>query len=177
MIHPEKSVTATVSSSRSMLESHDSSRTPMPASTRIYVTGRIHPTVRVPMREIALSNTTACNGRSEANEAVRVYDCSGPWGDPAFTGTVEQGLPPLRRDWILARRDVETYDGRPVMPIDNGYLNDQDAEYASQLRKSFVNRARAPPTETRCRHLAQKTYAHAPRGRHPCGSWRSAWAA
>jgi phosphomethylpyrimidine synthase len=136
MIHPEKSVTATVSSSRSMLESHDSSRTPMPASTRIYVTGRIHPTVRVPMREIALSNTTACNGRSEANEAVRVYDCSGPWGDPAFTGTVEQGLPPLRRDWILARRDVETYDGRPVMPIDNGYLNDQDAEYASQSARS-----------------------------------------
>ncbi len=44
---------------------------------------------------------------------MRVYDCSGPWGDPAFTGTVEQGLPALRREWILARGDVEVYDGRP----------------------------------------------------------------
>ncbi|MCX6868533.1 MAG: phosphomethylpyrimidine synthase ThiC [Verrucomicrobia bacterium] len=108
----------------------------MPASTRIYVTGRIHPTVRVPMREIALSNTTACNGRSEVNAAVRVYDCAGPWGDPAFTGSVEHGLPALRRDWILARGDVEAYTGRPVMPQDNGYLSDQHAAYASQSETS-----------------------------------------
>jgi phosphomethylpyrimidine synthase len=55
-----------------------------------------------------------------------------PWGDPAFTGTVEEGLPALRRDWILARNDVEAYDGRPVQPQDNGYLTEKHAEYASQ---------------------------------------------
>ncbi len=38
---------------------------------------------------------------------MRVYDCSGPWGDPAFAGNVEHGLPPLRAKWILARGDVE----------------------------------------------------------------------
>jgi phosphomethylpyrimidine synthase len=52
--------------------------------------------VRVPMREIALSPTRTINGELEENEPVRVYDCSGPWGDPDFAGDVEQGLPELR---------------------------------------------------------------------------------
>jgi phosphomethylpyrimidine synthase len=121
----------------------DDSRAPLPASTRVYLEGKIHPTVRVPMREIALSDTKSFNGRIEKNQAVRVYDCSGPWGDPAFTGTVEQGLPALRRDWILARNDVEAYEGRPVKPQDNGYLTEKHAEFASQSEKS--NRLREFP--------------------------------
>jgi phosphomethylpyrimidine synthase len=72
------------------------------------------------MREIELSPTNGVNGRVEINDPVRVYDCSGPWGDPAFEGTVEQGLPQLRREWILKRGDVEEYEGRPVQPIDDG---------------------------------------------------------
>jgi len=67
----------------------------------------LHPDVRVPMREIELTPTKSFNGQIEANEPVRVYDCSGPWGDPNFKGNVEQGLPALRRDWILKRGDVE----------------------------------------------------------------------
>src|SRR5262249_57046642 len=38
-------------------------------------------------------------------------DCSGPWGDPNFKGNVTQGLPALRRNWILARGDVEEIAG------------------------------------------------------------------
>ena len=33
-----------------------------------------------------------------------------------FNGTSEEGLPALRRDWILKRGDVEEYDGREVKP-------------------------------------------------------------
>jgi phosphomethylpyrimidine synthase len=102
-----------------------SSREPLPASRRIYVRGALHRDVLVPMRAIELSPTKGVNGRIEVNEPVRVYDTSGPWGDPAFTGTVEQGLPPLRRPWILARGDVEEYEGRPVRPIDDGYLSEK----------------------------------------------------
>jgi phosphomethylpyrimidine synthase len=83
------------------------------------------------MREIALSDTRSLNGRVEANAAVRVYDCAGPWGDPAFTGTPEQGLPPLRHPWIVARGDVVTCGGRPVQPRDNGYLSATHAAAAS----------------------------------------------
>ncbi|MCP5519321.1 MAG: phosphomethylpyrimidine synthase ThiC [Verrucomicrobiales bacterium] len=99
------------------------SRDPLPKSRRVYVAGRQHPDLRVPMREIELSPTRTLSGELQPNEPVRVYDCAGPWGDPAFTGTVEKGLPPLRRTWILARGDVEEYAGRTVQPVDNGYLS------------------------------------------------------
>src|SRR5262249_31359960 len=68
------------------------------------------------MREITLSPTKSSHGRAEHNEPVRVYDCSGPWGDPGFTGNVEQGLPRLRHEWIRARGDVEEY----AVPQNNG---------------------------------------------------------
>jgi phosphomethylpyrimidine synthase len=80
---------------------------PLPQSTKVYVPGRIHPSVQVPFREIQLNPTKQFNGRVEANAPMRVYDCSGPWGDASFQGDVEHGLPPLRRSWIRARGDVE----------------------------------------------------------------------
>ncbi len=115
---------------------HDASLSQLPASTRIYVQGQLHQSVKVPMREIALSDTKSFNGRIEKNDSVRVYDCSGPWGDPAFTGTSEKGLPPLRRDWMLARNDVEEYQGREVQPQDNGYLTEKHAEFASKSERA-----------------------------------------
>ena len=54
------------------------------------------------MREIELTPTKSYTGAIEANEPVRVYDCCGPWGDPSFKGNVEEGLPALRREWILS---------------------------------------------------------------------------
>src|SRR5690349_5080352 len=100
-------------------EPHSSEQ--LPASRKVYVEGRIHPDVHVPMREIELTPTKSFNGEIEVNEPVRVYDCSGPWGDPAFTGTSEQGLPALRDKWIRDRGDVEEIAGREVKPQDNGY--------------------------------------------------------
>ncbi len=120
----------------SIPESHDASRAQLPASTRIYLEGKIYPEIRVPMREISLADTKSFNGRIEKNAPVRVYDCSGPWGDPTFTGTSDQGLPALRREWILARGDVEEYAGREVQPQDNGYLTEKHAEFASQSERS-----------------------------------------
>ncbi len=84
---------------------------PLPNSSKVYVPGKIHPDVRVPFREIKLSPTKSLSGRVEVNEPLRVYDCAGPWGDAEFKGDVEQGLPTLRRAWIVARGDVE--EGKP----------------------------------------------------------------
>jgi phosphomethylpyrimidine synthase len=105
--------------SKESFEPHSSDQ--LPNSKKVYVAGQIHAEVRVPMREITLAPTKSFDGRTEANEPVRVYDTSGPWGDPAFTGTVQAGLPALRREWILRRDDVEEYEGRVVKPQDNGY--------------------------------------------------------
>src|SRR5262249_32930287 len=81
---------------------------------RVYVKGSLH-SVRVPLREIHLKPSKLPNGAIASNEPVRVYDCSGPWGDPAFTGTVQEGLPALRKDWILSRGDVEEVSA-PAFP-------------------------------------------------------------
>ncbi len=92
------------------------SREPLPNSRRIHSLGKLHPDVRVPFREIELAPTRNLKGEPEPNAPIRVYDCSGPWGDPAFTGTVEEGLPRIRRPWIDARGDVETTESsyRPI---------------------------------------------------------------
>ena len=108
----------------------------LPRSKKIYVAGQLHPDVRVPMREIELTPTKSYTGAIEPNEPVRVYDCSGPWGDPGFNGNSEEGLPALRRDWILKRGDVAEHDGRDVKPQDNGYLSGKHAEFASQAEKN-----------------------------------------
>ncbi|MDI7862078.1 phosphomethylpyrimidine synthase ThiC [Rhizobiaceae bacterium n13] len=87
----------------------------LPASRKIHVPGQIHPDIRVPMREIALHPTAG-------EPPVTVYDSSGPYTDPAHAVSIESGLPQLRRSWIVARGDVEAYDGRHVKPEDNGFV-------------------------------------------------------
>ncbi|ECK9580779.1 phosphomethylpyrimidine synthase ThiC [Salmonella enterica subsp. enterica serovar Apeyeme] len=89
--------------------------TAFPNSKRIYVTGSQHD-IRVPMREIQLSPTliggSKENPQFEENEAVPVYDTSGPYGDPEVAINVQQGLAKLRQPWIDARADVETLSDR-----------------------------------------------------------------
>ncbi len=86
---------------------NDPSNLSYPGSRRIYVPGRLYPDVRVPMREIILGDTLLPDGTAHPNDPVRVYDCSGPWGDAAYEGTAEEGLPSLRAAWIRARGDVK----------------------------------------------------------------------
>ncbi len=59
------------------------------------------------MREVEQEDSLFPDGSTEPNAPVRLYDCSGPWGDENFCGDVEQGIPPLRREWIEARGDVQ----------------------------------------------------------------------
>ena len=115
-------------------EPHSSEQ--LPASKKVFVVGAIHADVRVPMREITVTETKSYTGAVTPNDPVRVYDCSGPWGDPAFTDTSEQGLPALRAKWIRERGDVEEIDGREVKPQDDGYLSGKHAEYASKAEKN-----------------------------------------
>jgi phosphomethylpyrimidine synthase len=110
-------------------EPHSESKFQFPSSARIYVEGS-SPDIRVPMREVHLNVTRGVNGSVEENPPVRVYDPSGPWGDPNATCSVHDGLPALRREWIIARGDIEEYDGRDVLPQDDGYLTEGAREYA-----------------------------------------------
>jgi phosphomethylpyrimidine synthase len=95
------------------------------------VNGKLHPNIRVPFREISLAATKTMSGEIEVNEPVRVYDTSGPWGDPDFHGDVTRGLPPVRAEWIRDRGDAEEIEGRAVSPQDNGYLSEAHAASAN----------------------------------------------
>jgi phosphomethylpyrimidine synthase len=99
----------------SKLEFKDSAYldTAFPASERIYIQGRTHPSVRVPLREISLKD----------DSRQRVYDTRGPWGDPGQTCNPRNGIAALRLPWILERNDTVAYQGREVKPEDNGYLS------------------------------------------------------
>ena len=101
----------------------------MPNSRKVYVPGQLHPEISVPFREISLAPTKTMSGEIEVNEPVRVYDTSGPWGDADQHVDVTEGLPALRAKWIRDRGDVEETDGRPVKPIDDGYLSVKHARF------------------------------------------------
>src|SRR3954470_4240211 len=115
--------------------------TPLPNSRKIYLPGSLHPDLRVPFREISLAPTKTVSGQIEVNEPVRVYDTSGPWGDEvvATTLNVENGLPPLRAEWIRARGDIEEIEGRAVTPIDDGYLSEKHAASAEERKRPTPN--------------------------------------
>ncbi len=85
-------------------------REPLSGSRKVYVTAEHSQDIKVPMREIALTDGTA----------VTVYDTSGPYTDVNADIDVHQGLPDIRSAWIEARGDSEAYEGREVQAIDNG---------------------------------------------------------
>ena len=139
-----------------------SSETQLPNSQRVYIAGH-QPGVSVPFREISQHVTKSVNGAVEVNEPLRVYDTSGPWGDPAFSGDVRDGLTALRRRWIIERGDVEEYQGRTVQPVDNGYRSAQEAEYAREKARGrleeFPGLHRAPLRARAGRAVTQMHYA------------------
>lgn len=103
------------------LSKHTITREPLPKSQKIYIKGKLHPEIRVPMREISLTN----------GEKVTVYDTSGPYTDPSIEIDVRKGINEVRRDWVVARGDVEEYEGREVKAIDNGYDEGNEKAFAT----------------------------------------------
>ena len=76
-----------------------------PGSKKIYVEGS-RADIRVPMREITLSDTQLNDG-VEKNSPVIVYDTSGPYTDPNVEIDIQKGLAAIRENWIAERNDTE----------------------------------------------------------------------
>ena len=130
-----------------------------PNSKRVYVKGKLHSDVRVPFREIILAPTKSLKGETEVNEPVRVYDTSGPWGDPDFPGDVIEGLPPLRAKWIRDRDDVEQYEGRKIQPTDDGWLSEKHRISNGSNGKSGMVGTRRPLRASANHPVTQLWYA------------------
>ncbi len=83
-------------------------QTPFPASRKVYLSlsgGRGD--LRVPVREITLTDTPTIGTGVEKNPPVMVYDTSGPYTDPNASIDLSRGLPTLRENWIAERKDTE----------------------------------------------------------------------
>src|SRR2546421_8153463 len=98
---------------------------PLGSSRKIFVTPDEAPDLRVPLREIMLSE-----GAGEPN--LPVYDTSGPYTDPTVTIDVNAGLKRARIEWVKERGGVEEYQGRDIKPEDNGNVG------AAHAAKSFT---------------------------------------
>ncbi|HEY7297341.1 MAG TPA: phosphomethylpyrimidine synthase ThiC [Xanthobacteraceae bacterium] len=88
----------------------------LPASRKVYSRPGSAPDLRVPIREIALTEAAG-------EPAIPVYDPSGPYTDPDAVIDVQRGLPRTRTQWMHERGGVEAYDGRPIKPVDNGNVS------------------------------------------------------
>ncbi len=77
---------------------------PIAGSRKVHVPGT-RPDLRVPMREVVLSETPKMFG-AEANAPLALYDTSGPYTDPAHRVDLTAGLPALRARWIAERADT-----------------------------------------------------------------------
>ena len=114
---------------------------PFPNSKKVYVEG-MKPGVKVPFREIELSPTVNDEGETP-NEPIRVYDTSGAYTDESAEINIYEGLEKLRADWIEARGDVERYEGRKVLPVDNGLTTEEHLKNTEQFKYSNDNPLRA----------------------------------
>ena len=87
---------------------------PIAGSHKVYAAPKSHPDMRVPLREIVLSDPL--------EPPVRVYDPSGPYTETDAHIDLAAGLPPVREAWIAAR-GFDIVEGRAVKPEDNGNVS------------------------------------------------------
>jgi phosphomethylpyrimidine synthase len=99
---------------------------PIAGSRKVYSAPDAAPDLRVPYREIALSEAAA-------EEPVRIYDPSGIYTEADAAIDVEKGLKRSRVEWVKERGGVEEYQGRPLQPVDNGNAS------GKHLARSFPN--------------------------------------
>src|SRR5689334_20633779 len=99
---------------------------PLPASRKTYVTPDDAPDLRVPIREIRLSDASG-------EAPLPVYDTTGPYTDDTVAIDVEKGLKRARIEWVKERGGVEEYEGRPIKSVDNGNAS------GKHLARNFPN--------------------------------------
>jgi len=128
----------------------DAAVQPLPNSKKAYVEGS-RPDMRVPMREITQADTPSMFG-GEHNPPVFVYDCSGPYTDPAARIDIRSGLAPLRQKWIEERNDTEVLTG-PSSQYGVERLNDP------KLAELRFDLKRAPRRARRGMNVSQMHYA------------------
>jgi phosphomethylpyrimidine synthase len=130
-------------------------RNPFPNSQKVYLSGKIHPEIKVAMREILLSDTKdSLTGKLTPNKPVTVYDTSGPYTDPEKEINVHHGIERIREKWILNRGDVEQLN-EFTSEYCNKRLNDERLDHMRFSLKNKPLRAKDGANVTQL-HYAKK---------------------
>jgi len=124
----------------------DAAVQPLPNSRKVYVGA-----LRVPMRAVSQADTPSMFG-GEKNPPIYVYDCSGPYTDPAAKIDIRSGLPALREKWILQRNDTELLSG-PSSRYGQERLNDPGL---AELRFNLKRNPRKGRSNVSQMHYARK---------------------
>ena len=128
----------------------------VPARTEIGVTtGPIRGSKKVHVGPLGVAMREIHLDPSSGEPPLRVYDPSGPYTDANARIDIMAGLPQLRRPWIEARGDVESYDARELRPEDNGQLGPDRSGGVPQ----FPNTVRRPLRAKPGMNLSQMHYA------------------
>ena len=122
-----------------------------PNSLRVYETGT-RQDLRVPMREIQLTDTHIDENTTQPNDPIPVYDTSGPYGDPNCPIDVNEGLPALRAGWISERNDT-----RKLTSVSSVYTQARALDIA--LDELRFTRRRAPLQAADGENVTQLHYA------------------
>ncbi|WP_172201436.1 phosphomethylpyrimidine synthase ThiC [Niveibacterium sp. COAC-50] len=123
---------------------------PLPNSRKVYFEGS-RADIRVPMREITQADTPTAFG-GEKNPPIYVYDCSGPYTDPAVKVDVRNGLAALRASWIEERGDTEVL---PHLSSEYGRAREAD----KKLDELRFNLQRKPRRAKAGANVTQMHYA------------------
>ncbi|WP_369048890.1 phosphomethylpyrimidine synthase ThiC [Tenacibaculum sp. UWU-22] len=130
-------------------------RQPFPNSKKIYVQGKIHPKIKVAMREIELNDTiNSITKKRTPNGPITVYDTSGSYTDPNKKINIHNGLERIREQWILDRADVEELN-KFTSNYCNERLNNKDLDHLRFNLKHKPKRAKKGHNVTQL-HYAKK---------------------
>lgn len=93
---------------------------PFPASKKLYLKGSLFPDIRVPAREVALSEGAPI-------PEVLLYDTSGIYSESNANIDISQGLASAMPEWPMLEESCENYAGRTVKSEDNGFVSEAKA--------------------------------------------------
>lgn len=93
---------------------------PFPASQKLYLKGSLFPDIRVPAREVALSEGAPI-------PEVLLYDTSGIYSESNANIDISQGLASAMPEWPMLEESCENYAGRTVKSEDNGFVSEAKA--------------------------------------------------
>ena len=114
---------------------------PIAGSRKIYVAPEAAPDLRVPLREVVLTEAAARAAGADLRSVRPLYRCAGR------RSTSRRASPRTRIEWVRERGGVEEYEGRNVKPEDNGNVGDKHAR-AHVSRPATGRCARSPASRS-----------------------------